>query len=91
MIEPMVVSDHHPITLTLQFPDQIPFTKAWKLDSSLLTDARNPFCIRNSLQNYFKENGTPEMALLTQWEMHKCVLRGTFLALSAAWKKAAQA
>lgn len=67
----MVVSDHHRITLILRFPDQVPFTKAPKLDPSLLTDAMITFHIRESLQSFFKENDTPEVTPLTQWETHK--------------------
>lgn len=36
-IEPMLLSDHHPISMTLTWPDKNTFNKIWHLDSSLLT------------------------------------------------------
>lgn len=37
-IEPMFLSDHHPVTLTLSFPDTDFRTKIWRLNPSLLKD-----------------------------------------------------
>lgn len=39
--------------------------------------------------DYFRENNTPDTSQFIQWEAHKCVLRGKFLALASAvkWEK----
>lgn len=38
-IDPMFLSDHHPISLTLSFPEVPTRPTSWRLDPSLLTDA----------------------------------------------------
>lgn len=47
--------------------------------------------IRQAIHNFFIYNDNGETAPLTQWEAHKCVLRGKFIALKTLWKKAYQA
>lgn len=45
----------------------------------------------NHYDNFFLDNDNGETALLTQYEAHKCILRGKFLALKTSRKKAHQA
>lgn len=89
-IEPLLFSDHHPITLSLTFPERNLVTKIWRLDSSLLTSESDINYILTSLCNYFQENDNPETAPHTLWEAHKYVIRGKFLTLKASRKKAQQ-
>lgn len=79
--ESMTFSDHHPITVTLTFPDKFEYTYIWRLDPSVLTDFTKEQEIRNCLTNYFTENDTPDTSKLTQWEAHKCVVRGKLISL----------
>lgn len=37
-IEPMVLSDHHPITMTLTWQGQSPGQTVWRMDDSILLD-----------------------------------------------------
>lgn len=52
-IEPMTLSDRHPITITLTFPDINLFTKIWRLDSSLLMIDPDVHHISVYLQEFF--------------------------------------
>lgn len=90
-IENMVLSDHHPITLTLQFPQKMDSIKTWRLNASTLADPRGLESIRQALINYFCHNDTPEVSPMTQLEAHKCVLQGHLLAIAARKKKEHQA
>lgn len=83
-IEPMILSDHHPITMSLIFPEKILETKSWRLNTSILKD---PIYIQNfnsCLEDYFTQNDNHETSLLNQWEAHKCVIRGEFIAKKSA-------
>lgn len=86
-IEPMTLSDHHSISVTLTFPNKITHTQIWRLDSNILTDKIREAEICKCLVEYFNENNTPENFKLTQWEAHKCVIRGKLISLAAAIKK----
>lgn len=63
-MDPMMLSDHHPISMTLTFPDKINNTYIWKLDPSILTDETNEKVIGEWLTNYFTENDTPDTSNL---------------------------
>lgn len=86
----MVLSDHHPITLTMTFPEHIPHAKTWRLDASILTDKTRLVKIHTCLINYFRENNTPDTSQLTLWEAHICVIRGKLLALASTLKREKQ-
>ncbi|CAI9604443.1 unnamed protein product, partial [Staurois parvus] len=86
-IEPMVLSDHHPITMTLRFPDTYTRSKCWRLDASLLADSAIEQEIRTNLVEYFSFNCSPDTSPLTQWEAHKCVIRGVLIAAASKSKK----
>lgn len=64
-IEPTIFSDHHPITATLTLPEQLQFTKTWKLDASLLTDPL-PSTINQNIADFFETNKTPDINPLNQ-------------------------
>lgn len=89
-IEPSFLSDHHPITATITFPEQTPFSKSWRLDASILTDSSHLSTLTQNIKDYFSQNDTPDMDPIIQWEAHKCVLRGTLMQLSAQRKRAKQ-
>lgn len=86
-IDPMYLSDHHPISVTLTFPDSIPKTKTWRLNSSLLKDVEFTTHLAASINTYFKENSTPDISPTTLWEAHKCVIRGELMAQAAKVKR----
>lgn len=77
--------------MTLALPGKLPFTKTWRLDTSLLTDLNNVTQTRLYIQNYFWENNTSDIFPLVQWSAHKCVLRGTLIAMAMTRKCDTQA
>lgn len=86
-IENMILLDHHPITLTLLFPQRETSTKIWRLDASLLTDPGDLGTIKQTISDYFRQNDTPDVSPMIQWEAHKCVVRSHILAITARKKK----
>lgn len=86
-IEAMVLSDHHPITLTLQFPQRVTSTKIWRIDASLFTDPGDLANITQTIGEYFRQNDTPDASPMTQWEAHRCVVHGHFLTIAARKKR----
>lgn len=66
-IEPMFLSDHHPISITLTFPETIPRTTTWCLNPSLLKDP-DILSQLKSRQLEFAENTTPDISPITIWE-----------------------
>lgn len=58
IIENMVLSGHHPITMILLFADRATFTKMWRMDASLLTDLGDLATIRQQVT--FFTTMTPE-------------------------------
>lgn len=84
----MVIYVHHPISITLTFPDKIPL---WRLHPAILPNKTWAAEIRKCLLDYFGENNTSDASKLTQWEAHKYVVRGKLLSLVAAIKREKQA
>lgn len=82
----MITSDHHSVTLNLTFPQHSHTSKIWTLDSNLLTDKERICKLSTIITNYFQDNDTPDTSTLTQWEAHKCVIRGQLISLASALK-----
>lgn len=51
------------------------------------TDKPRVSTLTNCLDNYFRENNTPETSSLTQWEAHKCVIRARPVSMATTIKK----
>lgn len=76
----MTLSDHHPITMTLIFPEKNIITKSWRLNTTILKDPIDIQNFNDALKDYFLQNENDETSISTQWEAHKCVIRGEFIA-----------
>lgn len=81
--EPMILSDHHPVSITLTFPERVTHAQIWRLDLTILTDITDTTEIRKCLVNYFKENNTPDTSSITQWTAHKFIIRGKLISIAA--------
>lgn len=81
----MVLSDHHPGTMTLLFPYREVSSKIWII--GLLADPGDLATIRQHIEEFFRLNNTPDIFHLTQWEAHKCVIRGHMLSIAARRKR----
>lgn len=86
----MTLSDHHPITLTSTFPEKKTITKTWRLNTTILKDPIDVLNFNNTLKEYFSQNENDETSVITQWEAHKCVIRGEFIRKLASIKKEQQ-
>lgn len=60
-IEPMFLSDYHPIILTLAFPEVIARSPVWHLNATLLTNKVTSDHLHSHIQAYFLENYTPDV------------------------------
>lgn len=89
-IDPMILSDHHPISFTITFPTT-PTKPSWRLDNSLLNDLEHVHKINTCLKHYFQGNASSVTHPISLWAAHKCVVRGKFISLAAKRRKARQA
>lgn len=86
-IEPMTLSDHHHIPMTLALSA---LTKIWKYNPATLKDAVPHECIQAALTEYFEINTNQATTPLAQWEAHKCVIRGKLISLASTQKRISQ-
>lgn len=86
-IDPMYLSDHHPISVTLTFPYSAPKTKTWRLHSALLKEVEFTTRLESQISKYFMENATPDISPTTLWAAHKGVIRGELMAQAAKVKR----
>lgn len=77
-IDPMFLSDHHPISLTLTLPVK---------RTSSLTDPKIAAEIELRIKQYFAENKSADTSALITWEAHKCVIQGILMAAAANQKR----
>lgn len=86
-IDPIFLSDHHPISMTIAFPEIHPRPQHWKLDPSLLTDPAMLAEVELHIKQYFAENKPTDTSPLITWEAHKCVIRGILIAAASRRRK----
>lgn len=55
-IDPMILPDHHPISITITFTSMPSRSHIWRLDNSILTDPENIKLLNTCLFQYFREN-----------------------------------
>lgn len=90
-IDPMLLSDHNPISMTLTFSLSQAHLPIWCLDNSLLTDLDITQKITTYLTQYFQENDSADVSPATLWAAHKCVIQGELISLAAKRRKARKA
>lgn len=88
----MFLSDHHPISMTLEFADTPNHSLFWRLDPALVSDPAIVSTIHQHLQHYFTENNSPKISPLTKWEAQKCVIHGELVAqaVRCRWERQAR-
>lgn len=90
-IDPMLLSDHNPISMILVFPTAHKKSAIHRLDNSLLTDQEILIGISMRLSQYFWENESTDTTPMTQWAVHKCVIRGELISIGDKRNKARKA
>lgn len=83
----MILSDHNPITLTLNFPITMIRSQIWNLDNFLITDPEITQTISKNLAHYFTENLQLDSSPEAIWAAHKCVIRGEFISMAPTRNK----
>lgn len=78
----MILSDQHPITMSLFMPDHSDRSMIWRMDESLLLDPENCRQISDRLSQYFVENDVADTSQATLWTAHKCVIRGELISMT---------
>ncbi|KAM5171776.1 A.superbus venom factor 1-like [Mantella aurantiaca] len=84
-IETRLLSDHHPISITLKLPALVYKSQSshWRFDPSLLQDMQALLDMETDIDNYFVTNDNGEVHKVWVWEAHKAVVRGKLLAKAA--------
>ncbi|KAJ0055163.1 hypothetical protein NL108_011440 [Boleophthalmus pectinirostris] len=85
-IEPITISDHAPIHLTIELDKDSSF-KYWRLGVSILADKAVVQEIKESIIQYIDNNDNGEVNLTTLWECGKAVIRGKIIELTSRIKK----
>lgn len=81
------ISDHAPISLTLDLQNSSRRQQTWRLNTSLLSDPTLLPVITNNITDFFKHNNTPGTDPLLVWEAHKCTIRGVLIGMGSRRKK----
>lgn len=79
----IVISDHSPVSVTLNFPDNILPRRIWRLNSRLLADKEFVACISKQIDFFLETNQTPDISKHTLWEAMKAFLQGQIISYSA--------
>lgn len=82
-IDPMILSDHNPVSISLEMPTINSEQMIWRLDNSLLTDIDITQKLNTRLMHFFTENTSTDSKQSNVWAAHKCVIRGEIISLSA--------
>ena len=83
----IVISDHSPLTLSLQIPNVNCNYRPWRLNTMLLAEEEFTNYIRSQIDIFVSINQTPEVSHSTVWESLKAYLRGQIISYCAKRKK----
>lgn len=77
--EAIVVSDHSPVTMNVQFKGRIHAQTPCRLNTHLLSDENFLECISNQIHIFLSINKTPDISLSVLWETLKAHIRGQII------------
>ena len=86
-IHPIEISDHAPVSLTLQLQYNIRPPTRWRFNLSLLKDPVFNTMIEREWTSFMELNDSPETTAITLWETGKAYIRGKIIAYSSYKKK----
>uniref|UniRef100_A0A8C5HQA3 Reverse transcriptase domain-containing protein n=1 Tax=Gouania willdenowi TaxID=441366 RepID=A0A8C5HQA3_GOUWI len=89
-IHPIIISDHAPISLTLQCDSNQKVSSLWRFNTSLLNDSKFEKIIRKEWEDFLLTNDSPEISPSLLWETGKAVIRGKIISYSSFKKKQEQ-
>lgn len=82
-INPIVISDHAPISLTFNNKNHFKTPQRWRMNTSLLQDKEFNEYFKKEWTSFIEINDTPEISASILWETAKAVLRGKIISYSA--------
>lgn len=86
-IEPIIMSDHAPITLSFLIATQSLQNRGWRLNECILQEEVSKTQLPTELSTFFELNDTQDVRPLSIWEAHKCHIRGSLIKLGCRRKK----
>lgn len=86
----IVISDHAPLSITLNMPTSSHGYRPWRFNTLLLSDAAFVKFISNEIDEYLVRNKTPGISSGLIWESLKAYLRGQIISYSAKAKRIQQ-
>lgn len=81
-INPIIISDHTPITLMLSNKKHTKIKQRWRMNTSLLQDKEFNEYFEREWTSFLEINDTPSISASTLWETTKVVLRGKIISYS---------
>lgn len=79
----IVISDHSPVCMKLNFTDNIPSRRVWRLNPSLLADKEFKSFISKQIDFFLETNQTPDISKHTLWGAMKAFLQGQIISYNA--------
>uniref|UniRef100_H3A5D9 Endonuclease/exonuclease/phosphatase domain-containing protein n=1 Tax=Latimeria chalumnae TaxID=7897 RepID=H3A5D9_LATCH len=87
---PRYISDHSPVSIWVEAPEDVRGPCRWRLDPQLLTEEESVGETESAIHEFFHFSrplvSTPDMI----WEAFKVTIRGKIIALSSAYRKTFQ-
>lgn len=88
---PIVISDHAPISLMIGFDGLNSTHPPWRFNSRLLSSDDFVQCISSQITTFIEINKTPDISASTLWETLKAYLRGSIISYTAFERKTREA
>lgn len=88
---PIVISDHAPISLTIGFDGLNSTRPPWRFNTRLLSRDDFVQSISNQINTFIEINKTPDISASTLWEALKVYLRGSIISYTAFERKTREA
>lgn len=85
-----VISDHSPISLSIQFGGSFQPRTPWRLNVRLLSDEKFVDMISNQIDLFLSINKTPEISASVLWDTLKAYIRGQIISFANHEKKQKQ-
>lgn len=85
--QPVVISDHGPLTMMVRIPGVAPSHRPWRLNPLLLFDDSFVTFIKSEIEFFLAHNQTPGISYSLIWESLKAYLRGQVISYCAKQRK----
>lgn len=87
----IVISDHAPVSVDINFPNHTPLSRQWRLNSSWLTQGSFIDFLNTQISLFVDTNDSPEISRGTLWETFKAYMRGQIISYVSSLKRAERA